>query len=448
MSPLPLAGEGRVRAIGVKRFARTLSDVEPRLPSPQPSPASGRGERSVPHCAGAAWQFARERLLFGDRAVELAGRVAWLRMSRRAQATRSSQQAQPPAASVSPEGESGRRLPHRVEKTPEKSMSDVAVPQLSVRAIVLSVILAVILAAANAYLGLFAGLTIATAIPAAVVSMARAAPARRRHDPREQHRADRRVGRLVDRGGRDLHDSRAVILGYWQDFRYSWVLAIAGLGGMLGVLFSVPLRRSMIVEQNARVSRRQGRGRSAARPARIPGPASRSSRWPARSARSSSSPRKAACALIPDNAVGARFHRQGHRVHGHQSVAGAARRRLHRRAQRRHRRRVAAASSRATSRFRSTTRSSSTAIPALAARVAGMEPRTIAGAIWSAKIRYLGVGAMLIGGVWTLFSLRKSLLSGIRSGLAARAQGHRARRRRNRARPADEVDADRAGACS
>ena len=31
----------------------------------------------------------------------------------------------------------------------------------------------------------------------------------------------------------------------------------------------------------------------------------------------------------------------------------------------------------------------------------------------------LGVGAMLIGGVWTLFSLRNSLLSGVKSGIAA-----------------------------
>ena len=45
-------------------------------------------------------------------------------------------------------------------------------PQLTFRAVLLSVILAVVLAAANTYLGLFAGLTIATAIPAAVVSMA------------------------------------------------------------------------------------------------------------------------------------------------------------------------------------------------------------------------------------------------------------------------------------
>ena len=122
------------------------------------------------------------------------------------------------------------------------------VPQLTVRAVVLSIILAVILAAANAYLGLFAGLTIATAIPAAVVSMG--------------------VLRLLGGGtilennivqtGASAGSSIAagviftipalVILGYWDDFRYSWVLAIAGLGGLLGVLFSVPLRRTMIVE--------------------------------------------------------------------------------------------------------------------------------------------------------------------------------------------------------
>ena len=120
--------------------------------------------------------------------------------------------------------------------------------ELTFRAIALSVILATVLAAANTYLGLFAGLTIATAIPAAVVSMA--------------------VLRVLGGGtilennivqtGASAGSSIAagviftipalIILGYWQDFRYSWVMAIAGLGGILGVLFSVPLRRSMIVE--------------------------------------------------------------------------------------------------------------------------------------------------------------------------------------------------------
>ena len=45
-------------------------------------------------------------------------------------------------------------------------------PQLTARAIILSIVLATVLAAANTYLGLFAGMTIASAIPAAVVSMA------------------------------------------------------------------------------------------------------------------------------------------------------------------------------------------------------------------------------------------------------------------------------------
>src|SRR5262245_1706405 len=122
-------------------------------------------------------------------------------------------------------------------------------PQLTARAIILAAVLAMILGAANTYLGLFAGLTISSAIPAAVVSMG--------------------VLRLFG-GGSILENNivatgasagtsipsgviftlpAIVLLGYWTTFEYSWVLAIAGLGGLLGVLFSVPLRRSLIVDQ-------------------------------------------------------------------------------------------------------------------------------------------------------------------------------------------------------
>jgi len=61
--------------------------------------------------------------------------------------------------------------------------------------------------------------------------------------------------------------------------------------------------------------------------------------------------------------------------------------------------------------------------PALAAQLAGLSAADAAGLIRAEKIRFLGVGAMLVGGVWTLFSLRKSLLSGIRSGIAAARKG-------------------------
>jgi putative OPT family oligopeptide transporter len=135
-------------------------------------------------------------------------------------------------------------------------MTSIPAPrQLTVRAVALAIILAMILAAANTYLGLFAGLTIASAIPAAVVSMA--------------------VLRVLGGGtilennivqtGASAGSSIAsgviftipalVILGHWVDFQYLWVLAIAGLGGILGVFFSVPLRRALRARPQPRCSR-------------------------------------------------------------------------------------------------------------------------------------------------------------------------------------------------
>jgi putative OPT family oligopeptide transporter len=297
------------------------------------------------------------------------------------------------------------------------------VPQLSIRAIVLSAFLAAILAAANAYLGLFAGLTIATAIPAAVVSMA--------------------VLRLLGGGtilennivqtGASAGSSIAagviftipalIILNYWQDFRYSWVLAIAGLGGLLGVLFSVPLRRSMIVEDPLPFPE----GKAAAEVLKAgenPGPGVKILGIAAAIGALIKLAAESGMRMIPDNAIGGGFIGKylgymgtnlspallgvgyiiGLNV-GIVVVSGSI-------------------------------LSFNIAIPiyyafflntdpALAAKVAGAggDAVAIAGMIWSAKIRYLGVGAMLIGGVWTLFSLRKSLISGIRSGLHAARQG-------------------------
>jgi len=296
-------------------------------------------------------------------------------------------------------------------------MSPVAVPQLTVRAVVLSVLLAMILAAANAYLGLFAGLTIATAIPAAVVSMA--------------------VLRVLGGGtilennivqtGASAGSSIAagviftlpalIILGYWQDFRYSWVLAIAGLGGLLGVLFSVPLRRTMIVEEPLAFPE----GKAAAEVLKAGENPGEGVKTLALSGVIGAFLKLAAASglrLIPDTAAAAGFIGKyfafigtnlspallgvGYIVGLNVGI-------------------VVTSGSVLSWHF---------AIPiyhaffldtdpALAAKVATMHAEELGYAIWSAKIRYLGVGAMLIGGVWTLFSLRKSLASGIRSGLAA-----------------------------
>lgn len=122
-------------------------------------------------------------------------------------------------------------------------------PQLTPRAIILSIILAMILAAANTYLGLFAGLTIATAIPAAVVSMAVLRVLGGGHILENNIVQTGASAGSSIAAGVIFTVPALVILGYWDDFKYSWVLAIAGLGGVLGVLFSVPLRRSLIIDQ-------------------------------------------------------------------------------------------------------------------------------------------------------------------------------------------------------
>jgi putative OPT family oligopeptide transporter len=300
-------------------------------------------------------------------------------------------------------------------------MNKPATRQLTVRAVLLAVILAMILAAANAYLGLFAGLTIATAIPAAVVSMG--------------------VLRLLGGGtilennivqtGASAGSSIAagviftipalIILGYWQDFRYSWVLAIAGLGGLLGVLFSVPLRRTMIVEDPLPFPE----GKAAAEVLKAgdnPGPGLKIL---ALSGVIGAVVKLAAASglrMIPDSAIGAGFlgkylgymgtglspallgvgYIVGLNV-GIVVVSGSI-----------------LSFNIAIPIYQAFFMGSD---PALAASVAGAGAADIAGAIWSAKIRYLGVGTMLIGGVWTLFSLRKSLASGIKSGFAAARKG-------------------------
>jgi putative OPT family oligopeptide transporter len=58
--------------------------------------------------------------------------------------------------------------------------------------------------------------------------------------------------------------------------------------------------------------------------------------------------------------------------------------------------------------------------PALAADLIGLSAEDAAWEIWGRQVRYIGVGAMLIGGLWSLWSLRRSLLSGVRTGLATR----------------------------
>jgi putative OPT family oligopeptide transporter len=293
-------------------------------------------------------------------------------------------------------------------------MSAAPAPQLTARAIVLSIILAMILASANAYLGLFAGLTVATAIPAAVVSIAvlRAFGG--------GHILENNIVQTGASAGTSISAGviftlpALIILDYWDSFKYTWVLVIAGLGGVLGVLFSVPLRRSLIVEQNLAFPE----GKAAAEVLKAGENPGRGIKILAISALLGAAGKilaQSGLRLVPDTAAWAATAGKavayigtnlspallgvGYIVGlniGIVIVAGSI-------------------------------LSWDIAIPIYSAYFMDTVPtgnsEAIAYGIWSTRIRYLGVGAMLIGGIWTLFSLRNSLLSGVRSGLAATRAG-------------------------
>ena len=121
-------------------------------------------------------------------------------------------------------------------------------PEITVKAVVLGLALAVILGAANAYLGLLAGMTVSASIPAAVISMAILRLFKR------SNILENNLVQTAASSGEALAAGviftlpALIILGTWQGFDYWQTTIIAGLGGMLGVLFAVPLRRALIVE--------------------------------------------------------------------------------------------------------------------------------------------------------------------------------------------------------
>ncbi|MGB5078803.1 MAG: oligopeptide transporter, OPT family [Sphingorhabdus sp.] len=117
--------------------------------------------------------------------------------------------------------------------------------ELTIRSVILGAVITILFTAANVYLGLKVGLTFATSIPAAVISMA--------------------ILRLLP-GGTILENNIVqtiasaagtlsaiifvlpglVILGWWQGFPFWTTAAVCATGGILGVMFSVPLRRALV----------------------------------------------------------------------------------------------------------------------------------------------------------------------------------------------------------
>ena len=125
---------------------------------------------------------------------------------------------------------------------PETSMRE-----LTFRGVVLGGIITLLFTAANVYLGLKIGLTFATSIPAAVISMAvlRAF--------KDSTILENNIVQTIASAAGTLAAiifvlPGLVMIGWWQGFPFFTTAAITMFGGVLGVLFSVPLRRALVVD--------------------------------------------------------------------------------------------------------------------------------------------------------------------------------------------------------
>jgi putative OPT family oligopeptide transporter len=119
--------------------------------------------------------------------------------------------------------------------------------ELTLRALVLGCLLAVVFTAANTYLGLKVGLTFASAIPAAVISMAIL-----RMFKDSTIWENMTVQTVASVGGAMSAIifvlPALVMVGWWMEFPFWESVLICVFGGVLGVTFSIPLRRALVVE--------------------------------------------------------------------------------------------------------------------------------------------------------------------------------------------------------
>ncbi len=118
--------------------------------------------------------------------------------------------------------------------------------ELTVRALILGSVIAAVFTAANVYLGLRVGLTIASSIPAAVISMG-VLRALRTGSIRENN-----IVQTVASAGGTLSAiifvlPGLIMVGWWRSFPFMTTFLVCALGGTLGVLFSIPLRRALVV---------------------------------------------------------------------------------------------------------------------------------------------------------------------------------------------------------
>ncbi|MCK5376185.1 MAG: oligopeptide transporter, OPT family [Acidobacteria bacterium] len=127
--------------------------------------------------------------------------------------------------------------------------AETSMPELTFKALFLGVVMAVVLGAANAYLGMKVGLTVAATFPAAVVAMAALRIFKGNILEENLARTTASVGESLVAGA-IFTIPAFIISGAWDEFNLRDATLIMGIGGVLGVLFVIILRRTLVVEAN------------------------------------------------------------------------------------------------------------------------------------------------------------------------------------------------------
>ena len=117
--------------------------------------------------------------------------------------------------------------------------------ELTLRGVVLGFLITLLFTAANVYFGLKAGLTFATSIPAAVISMAllryaRGVTIQENNIVQTVASAAGAISSII------FVLPGLVMVGWWTGFPYLTCVIICALGGVLGVTYSIPLRRALV----------------------------------------------------------------------------------------------------------------------------------------------------------------------------------------------------------
>jgi putative OPT family oligopeptide transporter len=117
--------------------------------------------------------------------------------------------------------------------------------ELTIRGLIIGILITLVFTAANVYFGLKAGLTFSTSIPAAVISMAIL------RGFRDATIQENNIVQTVASAAGTLSSiifvlPGLIMIGYWTEFPFWTSFWICALGGILGVMYSIPLRRALV----------------------------------------------------------------------------------------------------------------------------------------------------------------------------------------------------------